>query len=102
MTKQVPPKFMFTIKDVTTVVYHAGKGEGLPKHEHNYDHSTMCVSGSCIVRKENKSITLTKDSKPLWLTAPDWHEIEALEDGTIFINTLALGEEVYNEVVKTE
>ena len=102
MIKQVHPKFMFTVKDVTTAVYHAGEREGSPKHSHNYDHAILCANGSCIVRKENKLVTLNKNSQPVLLTAPDWHEIEALEDGTVFITTLAAGEEVYNEVVKTE
>jgi quercetin dioxygenase-like cupin family protein len=102
MTEFVPPKFMFKIKDVTTTVYHANKGEGLPKHGHFYDHSTMCVSGSCVVRKENKSLVLTKNSQPILLVAPDWHEIEALEDGTVFINVFAEGEETVTKVLKTK
>jgi quercetin dioxygenase-like cupin family protein len=70
----------------TIQIYHANKGEGLPKHNHDVDHLTMCHSGSCIVRKENRELVLTKYSTPINLIASEWHEIEALEDNTIFVN----------------
>lgn len=68
-------------------VYHANKGEGLPRHEHTFSHLTACYSGSCVVRKEGKELILTKDSSPVDLAANEWHEIEALEDNTTFVNT---------------
>jgi hypothetical protein len=46
--------------------------------------------GACAVRKGEKEIVVTKESKPVLLTAPDSHEIEAIEDGTIFVNLLVL------------
>jgi quercetin dioxygenase-like cupin family protein len=72
-------------------VYHADKGQGLPKHEHIYPHATMCNAGSCLVRLEGRSYTINKNSQPLDLPANEWHEIEALEDGTVFINVFAEG-----------
>jgi hypothetical protein len=51
----------------------------------------MCHSGSCIVRKENKQLVMTKDTQPVNLTAGEWHEIEALEDGTVFVNVFSEG-----------
>lgn len=70
-------------------VYHANKGEGLPRHEHLYNHATMCNAGSCIIRKENRSLVATKDTQPVNLIGKEWHEIEALEDGTVFVNIFA-------------
>jgi quercetin dioxygenase-like cupin family protein len=70
-------------------VYHASKGQGLPSHEHAYSHLTMCHAGSIVVRKEGRSLTMTKDTQPVNLTAGEWHEIEALEDGTVFVNVFA-------------
>ena len=72
-------------------VYHANKGEGLPKHEHAYAHLTMVHSGSLLVTKEGKSITMTKDTQPVNLVAAEWHELESLEDNTVFVNVFAEG-----------
>lgn len=66
--------------------YFLNKGEGLPKHEHEYNHLTVCVLGSCVIRKENLELTLTAKDNAVDLTAKEWHEIEALEDNTIIIN----------------
>ena len=87
----VNPRFS-VIQDGTTLnVYHANKGEGLPRHEHLYSHLTMCFAGSCAVRKENKEVIVTKDTQPINLVGSEWHEIEALEDGTVFVNVFAEG-----------
>lgn len=73
-------------------VYHANKGEGLPMHGHEYSHATLCHAGKCKVSLENgKSIVMTKDTQPVNLLAGIQHEIEALEDGTIFVNVFAEG-----------
>jgi quercetin dioxygenase-like cupin family protein len=76
---------------VTVNVYHANKGQSLPRHEHTYAHLTMCHFGSCVVRKEGKEYILNKETQPINLKANEWHEIEALEDGTIFVNVFAEG-----------
>jgi hypothetical protein len=86
MTVVVEPKYSFIYEGVTTNIYHANKGEGLPKHEHLYSHATMCHSGSCIVRKENKEFVINKEHTPVNLKEKEWHEIEALEDNTVFVN----------------
>lgn len=72
-------------------VYHANRGQGIQRHQHAYSHLTMCHSGSCIVRKEGKELVMTKDTQPVNLVANEWHEIEALEDGTVFVNVFAEG-----------
>lgn len=72
-------------------VFHPRKGEGLPKHSHVYSHLTMCHAGSIIVRKESRELVMTKDTQPVNLVAGEWHEIEALEDGTVFVNVFAEG-----------
>jgi len=48
-------------------------------------------TGAVIVRKEGRSLTMTKDTQPVNLIADEWHEIEALEDGTVFVNVFAEG-----------
>jgi quercetin dioxygenase-like cupin family protein len=72
-------------------IFHANKGQGLEKHFHAYSHLTICNAGSCAVRKEGKELIMTKDTQPVNLLADGWHEIEALEDGTVFVNVFAEG-----------
>lgn len=72
-------------------VYHANKGQGLPRHQHQYAHLTMCHAGSCIVRKEGRELVMTKNTQPINLVANEWHEIEALENDTVFVNVFAEG-----------
>ena len=89
--QRVEPKHRVTYDSANVYVYHAKKGEGLPRHEHTYSHLTLCHAGSLVVRKEGKEHTMTKDSTPVNLKAAEWHEIEALEDGTVFVNVFSEG-----------
>ena len=87
----INPTHHVTYDGATVFVYHANKGEGLPRHEHAYSHLTMCFAGSCMLRKANKELVITKDSQPVNFVGNEWHEIEALEDGTVFVNIYADG-----------
>ena len=91
MIQPVAPRFTVTYDGASINVYHADKGQGLPRHEHAYSHLTMCHAGSCIVRKEGRELVMTKDTQPVNLMAAEWHDIEALEDGTVFVNVFAEG-----------
>lgn len=91
MTFAIGPRFAVTQDGTTLHVYHPAKGEGLPKHDHTYSHLTFCHAGSIIVRKEGRELVMTKDTQPVNLVAGEWHEIEALEDGTVFVNVFADG-----------
>ena len=51
----------------------------------------MCHSGRCVVRKEVCELIMTKDTQPVNLIVGEWHEIEALEDGTVFVNVFTEG-----------
>jgi quercetin dioxygenase-like cupin family protein len=81
----------FTYYEAVINVYHADKGQGLPKHDHRVSHATMCNAGSCLVSLEGRSYVINKDSQPLNLPANEWHEFEALEDGTVFVNVSVKG-----------
>ncbi|CAB4160583.1 hypothetical protein UFOVP729_3 [uncultured Caudovirales phage] len=87
--KTVIPRFSIIQDDTTLNVFHANVGEGLPQHEHSYTHLTMCHAGSCVVRKKGRELVMTKDTQPVNLVANEWHEIEALENGTVFVNVFA-------------
>mgnify|MGYP003343440872 FL=1 len=90
-TTAIAPRHSFTYDGAQLNVYHANKGEGLPKHEHSFSHATMCCSGSCWIRKEGKEVLIDKNTQPINLVAGEWHEIEAAEDGTVFVNVFAEG-----------
>jgi quercetin dioxygenase-like cupin family protein len=85
----VLPQFTVTQNGTTLNVFHVSAGEGLPRHEHLFLHLTLCHAGSCIIRKEGRELVMTKDTQPVNLVAGEWHEIEALEDGTVFVNVFA-------------
>ena len=91
MVNKIDPYHKFTYDGAILNVYHANKGEGLPQHDHTYAHATMCNSGSCLVSLEGRSYTIDKNSQPLNLPAGEWHEIEALENNTVFVNVFAEG-----------
>jgi quercetin dioxygenase-like cupin family protein len=84
-------KHYFNFAGAQHKVYHANKGEGLIKHEHEFNHVTICHNGSCLVSLQGRSYTMNKDSQPLNLPANQWHEIEALEDNTVFVNIFPEG-----------
>ena len=94
MTTTIKPKHSFTYDGARITVYYANKGEGLPKHDHKYSHASICTSGSVIIRKENKELIMDKNTQPVNLKASEWHELEALEDNSVFINIFA---DIYND-----
>ena len=87
---RITPSHSFVYDGVMMGIYYADKGEGLPKHEHTYSHASFCTSGSVVIRKDGKEIIIDKNTQPLDLSSNEWHEIEALEDNTVFINVFAV------------
>lgn len=86
MITAIQPKYQLSYDYAEIQIYHAQKGEGLPSHTHDFSHLTICSAGACMIRKKDKQLVITKNSRPVNLLADGWHEIEALEDETIFIN----------------
>jgi quercetin dioxygenase-like cupin family protein len=89
MIVEISPVHSFIYDGAVLNIYHANKGQGLPQHEHIYSHATICHSGSCVVRKEGKELVMTKHTQPVNLKSNEWHEIEALEDETVFVNVFS-------------
>jgi quercetin dioxygenase-like cupin family protein len=84
----------FTYDSARLNIYHANKSEGLPMHGHEYSHAIMCNAGSCLVTLENgKSIVMNKNTMPVNLFAGVQHEIEALEDETVFVAVFSEGKQ---------
>ena len=69
-------------------MFYVNKGDGIQRHLHQTDHSMLCASGSCIVRFDDHELVMDKNSEMILFPANVWHEIEALEDNTIFINVM--------------
>lgn len=91
MIESAPLRHNITYDGVTLHVYHADKGEGIPSHKHLYTHLTICHNGSCKVSLEGRSYVINKNTGGLNLPSNEWHEIEALEDNTVFVNVFAEG-----------
>ena len=85
----ITPAHSFSYDGARMNIYHANKGQGLPKHDHIYSHATFCMAGRCAVRKEGKEVIVDKNTQPINLIANEWHEIEALEDNTVFCNVFS-------------
>ena len=89
MINQIAPAHIFSYDGAILNIFHANLGDGLPKHSHAYAHATVCHAGSIKVSNEKRSLIMTKDTQPVNLVANDWHEIEALEDGSVFVNVFS-------------
>jgi quercetin dioxygenase-like cupin family protein len=86
--KQISPHYVFQYNGITFSYYKGEKGEGLPKHEHIVSHLTFVASGKTCIRKENIYREMIAGDHPLNLKKNEWHEIEILEDNTVFINVI--------------
>jgi len=91
MTLNAPVTHSFTYDGARLNVYHANKGYGVPRHSHMYSHATICHNGSCVLRLDGREKIINKHSGAFNLPAGEWHEIEALEDDTVFVNVFAEG-----------
>ena len=92
MVEQVMHKHSFDYEGATTAIYHANKGQGLPQHSHSYRHVTYCASGRCMIRTEHAGeFEITPENQPIEFSEGKWHEIEALEDNTVFVNVFGIG-----------
>lgn len=89
MIQPIQPRHQVTYDGVALNIYHADKGQGLPRHQHIFSHLTTVHSGLLIVRKESRELVMSKDTQPVNLIANEWHEIEVLENGTVFVNIFA-------------
>jgi quercetin dioxygenase-like cupin family protein len=85
------PFHSFNYAGATVQIYHADKEEGLKEHSHTWNHATVCHSGSCLVRVNGKEIVLNPNSQPIDLPANVVHEIESLEDKTVFMTVFEQG-----------
>lgn len=88
MVQDVLPSHSFSYGNTTFNVMNVNKGEGISKHEHTFNHIIICLKGSCKITKENIMKTIDKNSGAINLKENEWHEIEANEDDTVFVNIM--------------
>jgi hypothetical protein len=79
--------YVFNYEGVKLIRYSGNKGEGLPQHIHPFAHFVMVACGKICIRKENIYKELSGGDEPVVLKENEWHEIEILEDNTVFINS---------------
>ena len=82
----INPLHLVQHNGVHILVYHANLGQGLPKHSHLFSHLVLCHAGRIVITKEAGQLEMTSTTQSVNLRANEWHEIEALEDGTVFVN----------------
>jgi quercetin dioxygenase-like cupin family protein len=85
---QVLPLYSFPYKGLNITFFKGNVGEGLRKHQHEDSHLTVVASGKVCIRKENVYKELVDGDQPVNLKENEWHEIEILEDNTIFFNVM--------------
>jgi quercetin dioxygenase-like cupin family protein len=92
--KKAAVRFKYESTNADFAVWYVNTGEGLPPHDHTYDHAVACTSGKIAIRKENLYKEMTKESDPVILKANEWHSVEAIEDNTTFINIYPLNKSI--------
>ena len=94
-------KYSFDVNDTTINVFHVDKaGDGHPKHIHDYNHVTIVHAGKLLARTEkNGEFEITKETGPLLFPGNEWHELEALEDNTVFSNVFGIQQEGQRDVI---
>ena len=85
------PAHVVNYGGATLNIYHGNSGQGLPWHAHSYSHAVICHAGSCVVRKGKKEVQIFKGTTPINLPAGEPHEIEVVEDNTVFATLFAEG-----------
>jgi quercetin dioxygenase-like cupin family protein len=84
-------KFIFDYGNVTTSIFHVDAGAGHATHSHPFDHAVFVSRGSLRIKKEGYDKVHTPDDEPVNLRAKEPHSLEAMEDGTIFVNMFEKG-----------
>jgi quercetin dioxygenase-like cupin family protein len=82
----INPYKKISYKGLVLNVYRGNIGEGLPFHEHKHSHASVCIEGKIKAKTKDKEAILDRDSHCIDLLPNKPHEIEILEDNTVFIN----------------
>jgi quercetin dioxygenase-like cupin family protein len=69
--------------------YDLARGEVIARHNHEVDHLTIVAAGRAIARTDERSLERGPADAPILFRAGRFHEIEALEDGTVVLNVFS-------------
>jgi quercetin dioxygenase-like cupin family protein len=69
--------------------YALMRGERIDRHQHDVDHLTIIAAGRAVARTDERSLERGPDDAPIIFRAGRFHEIEALEDGTVVLNVFS-------------
>lgn len=81
-------------KDVGVTVYYLNRGEKVARHVHSFEHTTGVSAGRSKVTVDgNAPFEMVCGDADYMLPAKRYHEIEAIEDGTIAVHVSATNNE---------
>lgn len=77
-------------RDVGVTVYHLNKGEKVARHVHSFEHTTAVSAGRSKVTVDGDApFEMVSGDADYSLPAKRYHEVEAVEDGTIVVHVSA-------------
>lgn len=89
------PQHEMNINNVLFQTFHVNTGEGINSHTHDYSHVTICHAGKIRITKSHVQVEMDKNTPAVMLKGEEWHQIEAIEDNTVFVNVFAIADPVH-------
>jgi mannose-6-phosphate isomerase class I len=84
---QVSATYKYLFNNVQFYRYQVNLAEGLERYSHDDPHMIICLAGQIVIRGQYMQADVTLDplQTPIILNANSWHEIEALENSSCFL-----------------
>jgi len=84
------PAHQMNVNGVLVQSFYVNNGEGVNNHEHDYSHVTLCHSGKIRITNSYVQVDMDSNTPAILIKGDEWHQIEALENNTIFISVFSL------------
>ncbi len=72
--------------------YSLAAGETIDRHQHEVDHLTIVASGRIVATTDDRSVERGPLDPPVLFRANRYHDIQAIEDGTVVLNVFVNGD----------
>jgi quercetin dioxygenase-like cupin family protein len=80
-------------------VYECEPGQGIPWHRHPYAHGHVVLQGKTLVEIEGEApVEMVPQMKNMSMPENVWHKATALEEGTIFIHSQPVSQQIISEI----